>query len=110
MAKGLGKLLHRITIEAPAESSDGQGGGLQTWATFATVWAEVKPASAFERFNSQRVEADVTHKIRVRYNKDITAAMRISFDNRKFQIKGVRPDDDYRKDYMFLDCEEGVGS
>jgi hypothetical protein len=41
-----GALKTRLTIEAPVESDDGQGGLVRGYATFAKAWAQVTQLSA----------------------------------------------------------------
>lgn len=46
-----GRLNRRLTLQAPIESDDGQGGVVRGYADQAAVWAQVAPvvASAVER-------------------------------------------------------------
>ena len=38
----LGKMRHRVEIQTETLVADGGGGGSSTWATVATVWAEMR--------------------------------------------------------------------
>ena len=84
-----GQMRHRVTIESLAKTPDGAGGSTLAWSTVATVWAKVTPVSGGERYQSMRVEADVSHTIITRYRSDIAPDDRVSFDGRTMQIKSV---------------------
>lgn len=103
------KLSHRITIQNRTQVADGFGGYTETWATFATVWAEVKAVSSRERFFSGKLELNITHKITIRYLAGVEGDMRISFDSRIFKIIGAR-DPEERKAWLEIDAEEGSGN
>jgi len=83
------KLNRRITIEEVTETSDSAGGFTVSWATKAILWAMIKPISAIENFEANKIEGKVSHLIVVRYMNGITPKMRISYDGRVFDIKGV---------------------
>ncbi|MFP3945019.1 MAG: phage head closure protein [Alphaproteobacteria bacterium] len=102
-----GALRHRVTIELPVETPDGQGGQTVTWSPLATVWAEIRPLKARETVNAHQVEARTTHLVRVRHRPDILPTMRVVFGNRIFAIHGVL-DDGERRRFLHLFCEEGA--
>lgn len=109
LPKGIGKLRHRVVIEILTNATDNQGGQATTWATHATVWANVEPISARERQFAGQIQYQRTHKCTIRYLSTVTSAMRILFDSRYFQIKGVRLPDE-QKFLMLLDLEENQGT
>jgi SPP1 family predicted phage head-tail adaptor len=84
-----GPLRHQIVIEEVTETRDSYGGVVETWSTFATVWASVGPIIGREYFASQQVQSEVTHKIRIRYLSGVTTKMRVAFDSRVFNIESV---------------------
>lgn len=107
----IGSLRHRIVIEILTNVSDGQGGQTTTWSTYATVWGLIEPSAVKEILFSNQIQIRRTHKCFIRYRSDITVtpSMRINFDSRYFQIKGIyRPDE--RKFFWRLDLEEGAGT
>jgi SPP1 family predicted phage head-tail adaptor len=106
-AVSVGDLRQRIVIESPTASSDGQGGLTgQTWSTLATVWARIDPMKAREESFAEKLRHVVTHRIIIRSRSDITAAMRVNFGGRIFQIHGVRSIHEMKR-WTILDCEEG---
>jgi SPP1 family predicted phage head-tail adaptor len=82
----LGKLRHRITIEQVAESQDTDGSVIETWSSFASAQGSIKPVSGREYFDAQTTQADVTHRIYLRYITGITSKMRIKYNQRIFDI------------------------
>lgn len=108
---GVGQLRHRVVIESLTNASDSQGGVATTWSTYATVWALLEPTKAWEVQFAGQIQYRRTHVAWVRYRSDLTftTAMRILFDSRYFQIKGIRRPDE-RKFFICLDLEENVGT
>lgn len=102
-----GSLRHRVTIELPVETPDGQGGQTVIWSPLATVWAEIRPLKSGETVNAHQMQARTTHVIRVRHRADILPTMRVMFKTRNFAIHGVL-DDGERRRYLYLFCEEGA--
>lgn len=104
-----GKLRHEITIQSLTRTADEMGGGVDSWATFTTSWASIEPAGSKERWFGQQIEANVTHRVRIRKQDGVTTKMRVLFGSRVFQIRGVQ---DFEERGIFLDllCEEGVQS
>lgn len=112
MAVNIRDLRQRIQFQFLSRTADGQGGWNEVWAPLVAdsdVWAKIKPVSAKERYFSQRIEENISHQIIIRWKEGLTSEMRILFENRIFQIHGIRRDDE-RRFFMTLDCEEGVGS
>jgi SPP1 family predicted phage head-tail adaptor len=85
----IGRLRHRITIEEPTRTADGMGGWTVTWTEVSTVWAGVEPVSGKERIAADAVEAEVTHKVIIRYASWLTPDMRITFGDRHFDIRAI---------------------
>jgi SPP1 family predicted phage head-tail adaptor len=105
----IGELRSRITIQSISDVSDGIGGKTRSWISFLTIWANIEPISAKERFFAQRIEHNVTHKITIRSNTLISAGMRVSYGSAIYQIKGIR-DVKNRHRFSELLCEQGVGT
>jgi len=90
MVIAAGRLRHRVQIEADTPTRASDGGDVEAWSTVATVWAGIEPLSGREYFTAQQTQSQVTHKITVRYFRGLTAAHRIKYGSRTFQIEGVR--------------------
>ena len=85
-----GELRHKITIQQLTETPrDSVGAPARTWTTFAACNAEVNPLRGVEAFQAQQRYPTVDHQMRLRHLAGVTAKMRVSFDSRIFDIKGV---------------------
>jgi len=105
----IGELRHRIVLQTLSNATDAQGGAVTTWSDTVTIWGKVEPAKSYERFFANRLEYQRSHVCYIRHREDVTTSMRISFDSRLFQIKGVRRPDE-RKFFLILDLEESQAS
>lgn len=84
-----GKLRHYLTLQQPTESRDAMGGVTRTWSAVGNLHGEVRPVSAREFVNGERLTQDVTHIIRTRYRAGVTPSMRFTWGGRVFNIEKV---------------------
>lgn len=88
-----GELRDQVTFQALTQSADTFGAaGSESWANIATtpiVWAALETLSGREFFAAQRVAAEVTHRIRIRYRSDITPKHRVKSGSGIFDILAV---------------------
>lgn len=101
-----GELRHRVTIQAEDRQDDGQGGYTPMWRDVETVLASIQPISGNEALVARQLQDTVTHKVVMRYRPGITAAMRLKFGTRLFNIREVRNYDE-RNRRLELRCVEG---
>lgn len=101
----LGKLRHRLRLEAPSRSGSDGGGATISWQAVATIWAEILPTTGREVFVADGLSARVTHEVRLRYRADVSPQMRFAASDRVFDIRAVR-DVDGRKRWLSCLCEE----
>ena len=85
----IGKLRHRIAIEQGAETQDTDGSLIETWSTYATTQGSIEPVSGREYFDAQTTQADVTHRIYLRYIAGVIPKMRVKYGARIFDILSV---------------------
>ncbi|MFK5937722.1 MAG: phage head closure protein [Sulfurimonas sp.] len=83
-----GNLKHKIIIQSYNENQNDYGEAIKAWSDFKTVYASILPLSAKEFFKAG-IQDEVTHKIELRYLKDIKPKMRVIFDTREFSIESV---------------------
>ncbi len=102
-----GMLSYRVQIQQATETRDSYGAAIQTWNTVATVWASIEAISVREFFDAARINAEVTHRIRIRYRSNVTPAMRIVESSRTFDIYGAF-DPDGKKRELVLMVKEAV--
>ena len=98
---------HRILIEQATATQDAYGAPTQTWATFAAAWADIVPASGFERVIASKTEAQVTHRIRLHWLAGLLPTMRIIYNSRTFNIVAAINVDEKNREWM-LNCQEVI--
>lgn len=89
IAPRIGAMRHRVTIEEPVRTGDEGGGAEILWTQVATVWAEVRPKTGREVFESDQLGGRVTHDVRMRFREGVTPKMRILHRGRVFDIRYV---------------------
>ena len=77
---------------------------------FRSVWADIQPLSGREARIADRVAAEVTHQITVRYRSDlddpqVVARMRVLFRGRIFSIHAALNDDEANVAIILLASE-----
>lgn len=111
MSVAVGALRHSVTLENPTGPAipDSDGGSTFTWASLATVWAEIKPATArdLERVTAGTVLSTATHVVTLRHLVGVTTQTRVLFNDRVFQVTGVS-DPEERHIELNLVCVEVV--
>lgn len=99
-----GMLNSRVSIQARAAGQDAIGQPSETWATLATVWANIRHPSGSEAIRADAQASIVRASIRVRLRTDVTARMRVVHGAATYEIKAVLPDV-ARGEFMDLVCE-----
>jgi SPP1 family predicted phage head-tail adaptor len=104
-----GKLSTRITIQQRSTTQDTVGQPLDTWTTFATVWADVRTTNGLSFIKEAiRANAEVSMmrtSFRIRYRTGINAGMRVLLGSTVYDIEAVMPDLG-NKDHLDLVCEQ----
>lgn len=100
-----GQLRHRITLQRQSASQDEFGAPLDDWTDDATVWADIQPLTGREYFSAQQVNAEITHRILIRYRSGIVPTMRAQYGERIFGIESVL-DPGERSELLHLMCIE----
>ena len=86
---------NKIDIVTVTETDDGAGGQAKASETVSNIHARVKPTNGFERFNGQRIESNISHKILIRYRSDLAvtatgAKKTIRVEGRDLNINFIR--------------------
>lgn len=102
-----GTLNRYVEIQFPDEVQSASGEPSRTWAFKASVWANIRPMRGSELVNAQQVDAQLSHRITIRYRNDITAKWRICDGDRIFNVESVIDIND-RHHMMELVCSEDV--
>lgn len=85
-----GALRHRVTLKTKTVSRDTFGEEDVTWTTVATVWGSVEPLRGREYMEAKQGQADVSHRVIVRYRASVVPTMRLYLeDGRGFEVESV---------------------
>lgn len=100
-----GDLTDRIVIEQATVSRNDVGESVLSWATFATVWADVQALSGREAERYGEIVGFTGHKVTIRALPGIKTAMRVIYENtRTLEIGAIN---EYERGwYMELICTE----
>lgn len=66
-----GMLIHRLALQRATTVVDELGAPARSWMPFKTVWASITPISARHLVIAQRMSAEITHQITVRYQDQL---------------------------------------
>jgi SPP1 family predicted phage head-tail adaptor len=102
-----GPMRHRITIETPTETQGRDGSTVRAWNAFLSTRASIEPLTGREYFAAEREQADVSHRIRMRYTGGITHRMRVSFGSRIFEIESVINVGERNRELILI-CREAI--
>jgi len=102
-----GVLKHRLVLEQVIETSDGSGGAIITWSEVATLWASIDSVHAAMRHLAQQSQETITHRITLRYRKDVASGWRFRKGDRIFKIITVRDPDETGRYLVCRTEEEG---
>lgn len=91
-----GGLRCRLTIQESTATKDTYGAEIQTWTTYATVWASKKHNSSREFYSAQKTNAEITDLFIIRYRNNIRPKMRISHNGKYYDILGADDPDGKR--------------
>ena len=103
-----GELREQVIFERATKVSDGQGGYRKEWSTFIVTRAAIWPLSAKQVVQHNQLENKVTHRVRIRYQKDITSDLRINHEGRIFYFEGPPLNIDEKNRVIDLLCREEV--
>lgn len=98
-----GDLNTRIEIQHRTLLQDKYGQRIESWATFAKVWADVRHISGIESIKGNVESSEVRASVRIRYIKNVMAAMRVIIGDEVYEIESVLSDIKY-KEYIDLTC------
>jgi SPP1 family predicted phage head-tail adaptor len=84
-----GKLNRKIQIMELAQISDGGGGYEDALVPVKTVWASINPVSGREYWQAQQAQAQLSHKIIIRYMDGINRSHVLSFNGKNYDIQYI---------------------
>lgn len=83
------KMDRLVSIKTKSVTQNDTGEEVITWDLVETVWAQVVPLRALERWSSQQVKASIDHKFLIRYRDDITPVDIIEFEGKEYDIYSI---------------------
>ncbi len=89
---GAGQLRTRLTLQAPNETADGQGGLVRSYKDVADVWAQISLLASRESIAADSDGAITRAKIVVRSPLAFTLQHRFVEDDDIYRITGYRDD------------------
>jgi SPP1 family predicted phage head-tail adaptor len=98
-----GSLDREIVIQSFTEAQDASGQPIQTWVTFASVYAHRRDVRGQERFTSDQRMAIRTATFRIRWLAGVTEEMQIVDAGSTYRITGIA--DDQRDGWMEIAAE-----
>lgn len=86
-----GKLNKRIEIQREIITGRSENGaGIRKWEKHKEVWAKINPISSREPAAAGIEFNEIFHQIKIRYLVGINSKMRIKYNDRFFEIAGIR--------------------
>jgi SPP1 family predicted phage head-tail adaptor len=89
---GAGQLASRLTLQAPIETDDGQGGAQRAYVTVVKVWAQVTLSASRATIAADALGATTRVHIVVRAPLELTLQHRFIDDGDVYAITGYRDD------------------
>ena len=105
-----GRMIHTITLERRSSGQDSTGQPVDTWATLATVRADIQPIKGNEYFAGSGERADITHRSRIWYQaalSTLSAGDRAVFGSRIFDIEGALNPDERNREIHLMCIDHG---
>ncbi len=102
-------LNRRITIESLTQTKDAQGGMVDTWTNFGSLWAKIVNLSGNEKrlTDNGGKAAEARTEFTIRYFASITAKHRIIYNGKRYNIKHVNNYNEQNR-FMILTCDTGL--
>lgn len=109
MTLAAGRLRHRVRLESPTATQDGETGApVMGWADEGDVWAAIEPVSVKDFIAADQRQANVTVRIVLRPVAGLDETWRVIHGARVYQIVGVLPDAESGLEYLTLACNQGA--
>ena len=102
-----GKLRHRVQVQSDTVTIDAAGGHSHAFSTVATRWASIEPQGGREFIEAGRVDADVTHIVKMRHYSGLTPQHRLMYGSRVLNIANVVNMDERNRETVVM-CREDV--
>lgn len=100
------KMRQRITLLKPSGGSvNSLNETVPEYVTYKTVWANVSPMTGREYAESQKIRAETTYRVIIRYMSGVTSEMRVDYGGRKLEVVSVLNIDERNRQLQLI-CSE----
>lgn len=100
---GAGNMDRRIVIQRATVTQNALNEDVQSWATYATVWASRKDVSDGEKLAGGQIGASLSSRFVIRSNattKAIKPSDRVSYDGAIWSIFGIKETTEGRNQFL----------
>ena len=101
------ELTRRVTIQSRPTGRGILGDQSTAWTDLVKCWAGIEQLQGRELSLAQAINSEVTHKVTMRYRAGITAAQRVVYQGRVFNVLDVL-DPETAHVALELMCSEGL--
>lgn len=102
-----GELDQVVTFKQEVLADDGLGGSTVALSDFLTCRAHVRPRGGSERDFADRLNAEATYLVVIRYHEGLTESMRLVWNDVQYNIRFL-PRTGGRPHYLEIEAERGV--
>lgn len=99
-----GRLRERVLIEYPVNRDTSFGATEVGWEPLKQVWAEVETLSTQEMMQAEQSQFQVTHRVMMRFCKELDNTMRLIWRKKRLEIMAVQ--DSENRSIHELVCRE----
>lgn len=101
----ISRLNQRVALQSPTATKDAAGQAVESFATVATVWAEVSPLTGREFEAAMATNSEVELKVIMRYYSGLSTRWRLLHGTKVYRILAVLNLSSLKKDLKLL-CKE----
>ena len=84
-----GDLRQRVIIQIAQKSQNALGEWVDTWTTWATVWAAIEPNTGRRYYEALQASSEVSGVVRIRYRDGVLPTMRLLYGSRVLEIVSI---------------------
>jgi len=103
-----GRLRHKVTFHQYFETQDTTGHAIKTYTPLATRSVSIEPLSGRELEVARQVNAEITHKVEMRYLANLSPRLRFLFGSRVFEILSILNIEEKKKQLTLLCVERAA--
>ncbi len=103
----VGRLNRRVELlqQMPSLDTLGRQVRTNTWSVAAKLWAEVREINGTELERANQMSVTGSHIVTIRYREGVSAANRIRFRGRVFEVRAVLDADSSQRELQLV-CGE----